>query len=209
MVKIKEMPFSEKYDKVMDTIKLDEVFMPTFVQKHLGDQAVEELRGIWQEVIKPIPEGAPDEEKYEIAYANFMGIGKSNFSFVRIRMGEDGIEQLKRADVEALKKGNAGPAMLILKLVRVVSPASAFAMTAKQAAYQLQWITPFSTDELTKDRAVFSIPSCKILDFPDSDDLCLIGCQSIYPAWFAEQFGVEMKFERQANSCTCTLTPLG
>ena len=208
MVKVKEMPYSEKYANVLDTIKLDEAFVPAFLQKHLGDQAVAELQSIWREGIKPIPEDASDEEKYEAAYSNFIWIAKSNLSFVRRQMGEDGIEKLKHAEVEALKKENASPALLILKLVRAISPGSAFTMTAKQIAYQMQWITPFSADELTRNRAVFSIPSCKILDFPDIDDICVIGCQSIYPAWFAEQFGVEMKFERQGNSCTCTVTPL-
>ena len=37
MVKVKEMPYSEKYAKVMDSIKLDEEFMPAFVREHLGD----------------------------------------------------------------------------------------------------------------------------------------------------------------------------
>ena len=167
MVKVKEMPYSEKYAKVMDSIKLDEEFMPAFVREHLGDQAAGELRGIWAEAMKPVPEAAADEEKYEIAYSNFISIAKSNFNIVRSRMGEGGFEKLTRVEVEALKNKNASPALLILKLVRAISPGTAFAMTARQLAYQLQWVTPFSLDELTKSRAVYNIPSCKILDFPN------------------------------------------
>ena len=208
MVEVKVMPYSEKYALVLDSIKLSETFAPAFVQKHLGAQAVEELRSIWQEGVKPVPEDASDEEKYEVAYSNFIWMGRSNLGFIRSRMGEGGIEELKHEEVEALKKANASPSLLVLKLLRAISPGYAFAMTAKQMAYKMQWITPFSTDELTKSRAVYSIPRCKVLDFPDVDDICVIGCQSVYPAWFAEQFGVEMKFERQGNSCTCTVTPL-
>lgn len=208
MVKIKEMPYSEKYAIVLDNTKLDDTFVLPFVQKHLGDQALVELQKIWREGVKPVPEDASFEEKYEIAYGNFIWMAKSNLSFIRKQLGEDGIEQFKRAEVEALKRKNASPALFILRLVRALSPGSAFTMTAKQMAYQLQWITPFSVSELTRRRAVYNIPRCKILDFPDSEDLCVIGCQSIYPMWVAEQFIVRMTFERQGNSCTCTLTPL-
>jgi len=208
MVKIKEMPYSEKYALVLGTIKVVETFMPPFIQQHLGNEAVAKLQSIWREGTKPVPEGVSDEEKYEVAYGNFIWMAKSDISFVRGHMGEEGIELFKRAEVEALKKENASPALFLLKLIRAVSPGSAFSMTVKQMAYQMQWIVSFSTDVLTKDRAVVNIPSCKILDFPDVDDVCLIGCQSIYPTWFAEQFGVETKFQRQGNSCTCTMTPL-
>ena len=47
MVKAKEMPFSERYTKVIDNIKFDESFILPFVQKNLGDEAVNELKGIW------------------------------------------------------------------------------------------------------------------------------------------------------------------
>jgi hypothetical protein len=208
MVKVKEMPYSEKYAIVQKNIKFEEEYVPSFIQRHLGNEAVAELQSIWQEGTKPIPENTSDEEKYEIAYGNWISIAKSEFKFIRERLGEDGIEQFKRAEVEALIRDNAGPALFMLKLVRAISPGSAFSMIAKQMAYQLQWITPYSVSELTRHRAVFDIPSCKILDFPDNDDLCLIGCQSIYPMWVAEQFKTEMKFERQGNSCICTLAPL-
>jgi hypothetical protein len=36
MIKIKEMPYSEKFAKVMDKVKFDESFILPFVQKHLG-----------------------------------------------------------------------------------------------------------------------------------------------------------------------------
>lgn len=37
MVRIKEMPYGEKYAKVIDNIKFDESFIFPFVQKHLGE----------------------------------------------------------------------------------------------------------------------------------------------------------------------------
>lgn len=206
MVKIKDMPYSEKYTIMLDN--MNDTFVPSFVQKCLGDQALVELQRIWRDGIEPISQDTSFEEKYEIAYRNWIWMAKSNFNFIRLQLGEDGIEQFKCAEVEALKRKNASPALFLLRLVRAISPGSAFKMIANKMAYQLQWITPFSVSELTRHRGVFKIPRCKILDFPGSEDLCVIGCQSIYPMWVAEQFMVRMAFERQGNSCTCTITPL-
>ena len=208
MIKVKEMPHGEKYAKVMDNMKFDESFILPFVQKHLGDQAVSELKDIWQKGFKPILEDASFEEKYEAAYRNWIWLAKNVYPFIRKQMGEDGLKEFERVEVEALTKKNASPALLLLKLIRVFSPATAFAMTSKQMGYQFQWLTPFSVSELTRDRAVLDIPRCKILDFPDTDDVCLIGCQSTYPMWVAEQFKVSMKWNRQGNSCTGILAPL-
>jgi len=209
MVKAKEMPFKERYAKVMDNMKFDESFILPFVQQHLGGQAVNDLKEIWQKGFKPIPERTSSEEKYEVAYGNWIWLAKSIYSFIRKQMGEEGIKKFERAEVEGLIKKNAGAALLLLNLIRVFSPSMAFVMTAKQMAYQLQWLTPFSIHELTRDKLVLDIPRCKILDFPDTDDLCFIGCQSSYPMWVAEQFKVRMEFVRRGNSCTCTVTPLG
>jgi hypothetical protein len=208
MVKVKEMPYSEKYAKVIDSTKFYETFIVPFVQKHLGDQAGAEIRKTWQEGMKSIPSGGSFEEKYEVAYANWIWLGKNTFSFIRKRMGEDGLKKLERAEVEALIKKNASPSLFMLKIIRAFSPGTAFGMTAKQMGYQLQWLTPSSMQELTQTKAVVDIPRCKILDFPDTEDLCLVGCQSTYPKWVAEQFKVEMKHNRQGNSCTGTLAPL-
>ena len=208
MVKAKEMPFNEKYVKVIDNLKFDESFILPFVQKNLGVEAVNELKGVWEKGFKPISEGASFEEKYEVAYANWIWLAKNIYPFIRKRMGEDGIKKFERAEVEALIKKNDSPALFMLKIIRAFSPGTAFGMTAKQMGYQLQWLTPFSVPELTRHKAVLNIPRCKILDFPDTEDICLVGCQSTYPMWMAEQFKVSMKWNRQGNSCRGTLTPL-
>jgi hypothetical protein len=122
-------------------------------------------------------------------------------------MGEDGVRKFERAEVDALKRKNAGPAVYLLNLIRLFSPGTAFAMTGKQMGHQFQWLTPFSVSELTRNKTVFNIPRCKILDFPDTEDMCRVGCYSTYPMWMTEQFMVDMKCNRQGNSCTITLTP--
>jgi hypothetical protein len=77
MNNVKEMPYDEKYAKVVDNMKFDETFTLPFVQKHLGDQAVAELKQLWQEGTKPIPDGASSKEKYEVAYANWIWLAKN------------------------------------------------------------------------------------------------------------------------------------
>jgi hypothetical protein len=175
MVSVKEMSFGEKYTKVQDSIKLEESFVPSFVQERLSEKSVDQLREIWGEGIKLIPENASDEEKYEIAYSNWIWMGRNVFKFVREHLGEEGIEQLKHSDIEALKRENASPALFFLAIIRVLSPGLAFSMTAKKIAYQLQWLSPFSVSELNRQRMLLDIPQCKLLDFTDSEDLCRIG----------------------------------
>ncbi len=206
MQEIKTMPYSEKYAIVLDKIKPDDVLISPFIKKHLDEQALIELQKLWQEEVKPIPEDASDEVKYEIAYSNLMWQGKSSLKFIRMHLGEDGVEQYKLAQVEELKRKNASPALIMLGLLRAVSPGFAFVMTAKKMAYQFQWITPFSLAELNRDKAVFNIPRCKVIDFPDNEDACIVDCQGAYPMWLAEQLKVVLKFERQGNSCTAILT---
>jgi len=208
MVKFKEMPYEEKYRIVIDNLKYHETSIQPLVGKLFGDQAVAELKRTSQEGIKPIPEGASFEEKYEIAYGNWVWSGKSVYKLIREKMGEEGMKKFERPNVEALKQKNASPALFLLGLIRVFSPSLAFTMIARKMAYQLQWLTPFSVSELTKSRAVLNIPHCKLLDFPETEDFCLVACQRTYPMWMAEQFKVDMRFNRQGNSCTGILAPL-
>jgi hypothetical protein len=208
MVKVKEMPYEEKYRMVIDNLKYHETSIQPLVGKLFGDQAAAELKRMSQEGIKPIPEGASFEEKYEIAYGNWVWSGKSVYRLIRKKRGEEGIKEFERPNVEALKRKNASPALFLLGFIRVFSPSLAFTMTAAKMAYQLQWLSPFSVSELTKNRAVLNIPHCKILDFPETEDFCLVACQRTYPMWVAEQFKVSMKMNRQGNSCTGILAPL-
>jgi len=208
MVKIKEMPFAEKYAHAVEYTKLLETFVSPLVQEHLGDKVVIELRSGWEKVVERIPDSASDEMKYQIAYRNWIRKWESAFNLIQARLGEKGVEEFARADIDALKKENSGPALLLLKVIQALSPSFAFSLTAKQMAYQLQWFSPFTVPELTGKKAVLTIPSCKILDSPQGEVVCKVGCQSIYPIWLAEQFKVKMETDRKDKSCTVTLTPL-
>jgi hypothetical protein len=207
MVEVREMPYSEKYAKVLGAIKHDE-HVSALIEKHLGQAASSEYRKICESGIQPIPEETSPEQKYEIAYKNWMWISSVAFNFVRERMGEEGIEQMVSAGVASLKRENSSPSLYLLRLIRAISPGLAFEILAKRSAYEFQWLTPYSVDELSRQREVMNIPRCKILDYPNTEDACLVGCQREYPQWLAEQLKVNMQFNRQGHSCTATITPL-
>ena len=208
MPKFKEMSVNEKYELAQEDAEFLKGVVLLFVRNQLGDQAVVELQNDWNKGLQPIPETGSFEEKYEAAYSNWIWIAKIDLSFIREKLGEDGLVKYQRAVVEALKKKNAGPAVSFLGVLRKIVPGYAFAMTSKEFSYQLQWITPFTAIEMNQQKAIFDIPECKVLDFEETEDVCNLGCQGIYPAWTAEQFKVKMGFERNGRSCRCMLTPI-
>lgn len=207
MVDVKKMPAKEKYANLVATVKQDS-FTPCFIEEKLGRQAREEYEQETRKAAKPVPDNATDTEKYEIEYGNWITIGGIAFDFIRNRGGEEWLKQYIRADVEEIKRANAGPAILLYKLIKTVAPRAAFTMAAKQMAYKLQWLTDYSVSDLSGDRVVMEIPHCKVLDYPGGEGSCAIGCQRIYEIWLAEQFGLEMKTRRKGFSCTLSIAPM-
>jgi hypothetical protein len=207
MVEVKQMPYEEKYSGVLGYMKMLEGFTLPLVKENLGDQKVEELKKIWQEELKPVPEDASYEEKNEIAYGNWLRNWQSAYSFVLKNMGESGAEKFKHAAVEGLIKKNSSPALLMLNFMRAISPGTAFKTLAKQMTYQLQVFSPLSVSELTSQKLVMDTSNCKALNYPDSKDFCLVGCQVISPIWVKEQFKVNMTVNRQGKNCTVSLIP--
>jgi hypothetical protein len=208
MITVKTIPVKEKLDHVLENSDIYESFLPNLIVQHLGSQAVQELRQSWSEGLRPIPPGTPVDDQYEIAYANWIWLAQTNLHFIREKMGEEGLRLFEDAEVEALKRQNSSPSLWMLALIRAVAPGTAFRMTARNFAYQLQWLTPFTVVDLSKRQFVASITRCKILGYPGSEEVCQIGCQQVYPHWVREQFKVQMSYKRKDHSCTCLVTPL-
>jgi len=205
---VQEMPFEEKYVNVQEAIDLFRSFVPPFVKRHLGPQAERELRRRWRENTEILPIDVPADQQYERCYANWIAMARVNFALIRERMGEEGLDRFVEAEAAELKRQNSGMSVSMLDLIRIFSRPTAFKMMADKFAYQTQWITTYETTELTKQIAVFEIPKCKVLEFPETEDVCKIGCQRVYPSWMADQFKAELRFDRHGNSCTCTARPL-
>ena len=208
MLAIKPMSFEQKYDNVLRSRKVLEAVVLPLVERELGSDGAAELKRLWGEESRPLPTGATTEERYEVAYANWLRNWQTAFSFVAQRAGDAGREKLERAGVEELKRANAGPSLYLLRAMRVLAPGIAFRTFARQMAYTLQFFTPLEVTELTARRTEMAIPHCKVLDAPDCEDFCLVGCQRIYPSWMREQFNVNFAPNRHDHGCTITLTPV-
>ena len=208
MIKVKEMSYQEKYEGVVKNIRLYETTMPEFVRVHLGEDTVSDLHEEWQIGIKRPSIGSTPEEEYQTAYENWIWIEKTSFRFVRERMGEEGVRNMEQTILHALIQQNKGWSLVMLNLVRLVSPDAAFKMVADQTCYDLQWLTPYFVSEAGPHKLVIEIERCKILDYENTEDLCQLGCQQIYPRWVANQFMTDMSFERSGRRCTCTLKPI-
>lgn len=205
MVEIKEMPYDEKYSIVLSYLKLLDDNVLSFVEKELGAQKVAELGTIWQNGTQTFREDATYEEEFNIAYGNWARKYASAFNFVSDNLGENGVEKFKEMSVEALKRRSSGPAIYLLKLMRAVSPQTAFRTFAKQMAYQWQVFTPLSVSELFGNRLVVQASHCKVLDYADCEVCCTVSCQDVTARWLEDQFNLKMTPNRQDKSCTITI----
>jgi hypothetical protein len=205
MVEIKEMPYDEKYSGVLSYLKLLNDNVSSFLEKELGAQKVADLRNIWQNETQAIREDATYEEKFNVAYGNWARRYASAYSFVGDNLGENGVEKFKDMSVEALKRTISGPAMFLLKLMRAVSPQTAFRTFAKQMSYQWQVFTPLSVSELSGNRLVVHASHCKVLDYPDCEVCCTVSCQGVTARWLKDQLKMKMTTNRQGKSCTVTI----
>jgi hypothetical protein len=201
------MPVKEKYALLSAAMKQDS-FTPAYIEKTLGQSGLADYAAECQKVVKPVPPDAPDAEKYELAYGNWISTGGIAFDVIRRHRGKDGLDKYIRTDVEVIKRANAGPALFMFKLISLAVPGAAFTMAAKKVAYRLQWLTPYTVPELNRRRVVLEVPHCKVLDYPGGDNSCVVGCQKIYGIWLAEQFGLEMITKRKGYSCTLTIAPV-
>jgi hypothetical protein len=208
MVKIKEMPFNEKYDGVINYTKVLESFALPLVKENLGDEKVAELKSIWQEESEPVPESGSYEEKYEVAFRNWVRKWQSAYIFASNQLGEGGAEKFEFAAIEENKRRTAGSELQMYRFVRAISRKSAFQTFAKQMAYKFQVFTQLSLSELTGQSAVMKMPHCKILDVEGGDDFCTVGCQKAFPVAVKDLFNVKVTYELKGKSCTATFAPL-
>jgi hypothetical protein len=208
MVKVREMPYSEKYAKVVSETKFEDSQTFLFIQNSLGDKAVTDLKKLHQGITKPVSEGASDKQKYETAFGNWVQTGGITFGFIRSKLGEEGIDRFIRVNVDAWKKQNMNFAVNLLSIIRFFSKGSAFSMITKNFNYEMQWFGPSTISEMSKSKLVIEIPHCIILDYPNSEDVCSIGCQKLYPLCFAELFRIRMQYKRQGKSCVDIVTPM-
>lgn len=205
---VKTMPIDEKVRIIESKIATLTDFGPAFVHQHLGPEFESELRYRLSLGCEPVPADMPAAGRYEIAYGNWIWLSLVCYGFIREKMGERGLELYEEAETRALIDQNQNKTITALTLFRFIDRPRAFRMAARTLVYQLQWLTPLHAVELLDQRAIIHIPTCKILAYPGSHDLCQLGCQQVIVQWFARQYQLKLSFARRGNGCTCTATPL-
>ena len=209
MVQIKEMSYDEKYKSILDAADTLEGTALPIVKQELGNEKLAELKSIWQKQSENIPEGASFEEKYEIAFRNFLRNWQSAYTFINDQLGKGGTEKFENALVKENERKSAGASLSMFKFIRAIAPQTAFRTFGKQIAYKLQALTPLSVRELTGKRMVMDVSHCKFLDVEGCNDPCRVACMEVSPEWLKEQFNVKMSLEpKEGKSCTITLSPL-
>lgn len=208
MVENKQMPFEEKFKMVLNYHDgLDDEVLP-LIKAKLGDQKVIEIKRIWREELKPTPYNATSEENYNIAFNNWLTNWGTAYRFILENMGEEGLNKFKELAVAFIKSTIPLPAVQMMKIMRKIIPGASFKMIAKNIAYQTQVFTPFSVSELTNKKLVIDIPQCKVLDHPNGENFCKLGCQEISTIPLRDLFQINFVMNRHGKSCSGVCTPL-
>ncbi len=202
----KEMTFQEKLVGILSYEQIVDRFTPHVVKEELGVDKWHELQKIWKQQVEPTPPDASVQDKYEIAYRNFMRKWVSGNNFVAKSKGDAGTAKYMHAAIATWKQKYARDATA-LRVIGGVSRKTAFKILAKRLAYQLQAFSPYTVTELTENRMVLKVAPCKILKDPNGISFCQMACQNIVPSWLESQFNVKMSLNRQGENCTVIFTP--
>jgi hypothetical protein len=208
VTKIKEMPFKERYEGMLTNMRVLEAWTIPLVREHMGEDKVKKLKSLWQKQSELIPENASDEQKWDIAYRNWMRNWISAYEFVNKELGVSGTQEFIRGGVDAWKKETAGMSLHLLNFLRAVSPQTAFRTFGKQVAYTWQSLDDYSISEFTDQRLVLNISHCKGKDVEGCETVCENGCIKLMAMFMSEQFKVNATFKPLESSCTITLTPV-
>ena len=201
MVEIKQMPYREKLEGVIRLDILLGDFAPRVVENELGKEKLVELRKIWENQAESISTEASDQEKYEIAYRNFLKKWVTAKNFMREYEGEAGTSKFMKAAIAGWKNQYSHTSLL-LRIMWGLSPKTAFQKLAKSLAYSLQVFSTFTVTELNEKRMTLSANPCKIAGLPTGNDFCVMACQNIIPSWLEAQFNMKMSPHRQGTDCT-------
>jgi hypothetical protein len=206
IIETKQMPNQEKLEGIIRLDNLVEDFAPKVVENELGKEKLQELRKTWENQSESISAEASDQEKYEIAYRNFIKKWVTANNLMRRYDGEDGTAKYMVAAIEGWKKQYSNTS-LMLRIMRTISPKTAFHKLAKQLAYSLQVFSPFTVTNLDEKQMTLSVNPCKITELPMGNDFCVMACQNIIPVWLDAQFRVKMVSHRKGTDCTVDFAP--
>lgn len=205
MTDIKQMPFAEKLRNIQTYEKSIRSYTISLVKDELGKEKLEELKTLWNKNIRPIPSEGTDEEKYEVAYKNYLQTWVTAHDFMARYQGDFGKAKLMRVAINSMKKKASTSSTLLAKTTMTIAPKVSFQTMAKELAYRLQVFSPFTVDQLDKNQMVLTLTPCKIASI--SQDFCNVACQNIIRAWLENQFNIKMVSTPKGTDCTVKIMP--
>jgi hypothetical protein len=206
MAEFNQMNFNQKLTSILDFTNIVEQFAPQVVQEQLGEAKLSELRNLWKQGTQPIPTEATDNEKYEVAYRNFIYKWVSANNLMRSNEGETGAAMYMKAAISGWKKKYSNSSFM-LKIIGILSRKKAFNLLLNRLAYELQVFSPFMIAELNEKRMILNVQKCKITKDKNGADFCVMACQNIIPSWLESQYNLKMSHNRQGENCTITFEP--
>ena len=206
MAEFRQMNFNQKLASILSYTNIVEHFAPQVVQRELGEEKLSELRNLWTQSTQTIPAEAPDNEKYEVAYRNFMYKWVSANNLMRSNKGEEGTAIYMKAAISGWKKKYSRSSPM-LKIIDAFSRKKAFQLLSNRLAYELQAFSPYTITEQKEKRMILDVSPCKIIKDKNGADFCVMACQNIIPSWLQAQYNLKMFSNRQGENCKVTFEP--
>lgn len=208
MEKLPEMSNHEKYQKAFRAVRSFQERVPAFVARHLNGEAANSLISVWQGMITPVPENAPDRQKYETAFNNWLWMSKYSYEFVEEQLGQAGLEEFIQAEVEALRHEFSGLDKAGNRLLSALAPGLAFDMIADELLYEMQWHIPVRVTSRSSKMVCAEVTHCPITELPGMEQVCQYGCHQVYAGWAADQAQIRMEFIPKDSGCQIVLVPV-
>jgi hypothetical protein len=205
MIEIRQMTFNEKLRNIQKYEKNIRSYTKSLVKDKLGKERLEELETVWNKNSKTIPSNAKDEEKYEVAYKNYLQTYVIGEHFMAKCQGHFGVAEFNRAAINSMRKTGTTSSNVLAKTMMAVTPKTSFQTIAKELAYRLQVFSPFTVDQLDENQMVLTLTPCKIAS--NSRDFCNAACQNVIRIWLEAQFNINMVSTIQGPNCTVKITP--
>ncbi len=205
MIEIKPMSFDEKLTNIQKYEKNIRSYTRRVVKQELGKEKLEELETLWKQNSQPIPTDAKTEEKYEVAYKNYLQTYVTGEHFMAKYKGHFGVAEFNRAAINSMRKTGATRSNVLAKTMMSVTPKMSFQMIAKEMAYRLQVFSPLTVDKLDENQMVLKLTPCKAAS--NSRDFCNVACQNVIRVWLEAQFNIKMDSTIQGTDCTVKIAP--
>lgn len=202
MAKQKTMQDKEKFRHAFGMVRSYQKNVLPFVEERLGYPAMHELSSVWQAAIIPIHEEAPDGEKYESAYSNWLWMARCSHDFLADLLKGEDIIAYKRMILRFYKHQQDNTD---LAFYRMLGNQRAL---AKAWLYEIQWISPLEMSSNGDKVLTCTVKGCKVLQTPATQRICRVDCQNVGTNLARNLYHLKRETSITGTDCTITLSPL-